>query len=98
MEENNRNTSQEENKTNRKSSATGAENRFDETAHKKDPNDHTAEVNGNKGHMETEHTHPTGEGSAIPGAEEDENVGNAASGAGLGRNKGTGTRKKDQFQ
>jgi hypothetical protein len=64
--------------------------------------DRTAEMNGKKGEIETEHTQPTGKTSAIPGnsspgAEEVEREGTAASGAGLGGNKGTGTRSKKDF-
>ncbi len=64
--------------------------------------DRTAEMNNKKGKLETEHTRPTGETSAIPGnsnpeAKEIDREGTASSGAGLGGNKGTGTRNKKDF-
>jgi hypothetical protein len=64
--------------------------------------DRTAEMNGKKGEIETEHTRPTGKTSAIPGnsspdAKRIDKEGTAASGAGLGGNKGTGTRSKKDF-
>lgn len=64
--------------------------------------DRTAELNGKKGKIETEHTRPTGRTSAIPGnsnpdAKEIDDEGTASSGAGLGGNKGTGTRNKKDF-
>lgn len=64
--------------------------------------DRTATLNGKKGKIETEHTGPTGRTSAIPGnsnpgAERIDDEGTAASGAGLGGNKGTGTRNKKDF-
>lgn len=55
-----------------------------------------AGMNGKKGKFETEELEKTGT-SAMPGAEEVGNVGDAASGAGLGGNKGTGTRSKKDF-
>lgn len=62
----------------------------------------TATLNGKKGKIETEYTGPTGRTSAIPGhanpgAERIDDEGTAASGAGLGGNKGTGTRNKKDF-
>lgn len=93
MEENKKNTSRE-------ASRTGAENRKKEKPHKGEDtlDQHRAEMDGNVGKFEDEHTRPTGRTSALPGADEDENVGTASTGAGLGGNKGTGTRKKDEFQ
>ena len=56
-----------------------------------------ADMNGKKGDFKTEKLEKT-RTSAIPGAESDEDIGNAASGAGLGGNKGQGTRSKKDFQ
>lgn len=53
-----------------------------------------ADMNGNKGHFESEKLEETGRTSAIPGAESKDDVGEAASGAGLGGNKGQGTRSR----
>lgn len=88
---------------NREYSETGAENRKKETPRKEagkgeDTLDrHRADMSGNTGKFETEHTHPVADNSAAPGAEEKDEVGTAASGAGLGGNKGTGTRNKKDF-
>lgn len=64
--------------------------------------DRAAEFSGKKGKIETEHTQPTGKTSAIPGnsnpdAKKADEEGTASSGAGLGGNKGTGTRNKKDF-
>lgn len=56
-----------------------------------------AELNGKEGHFETEKLEKT-DTSAVPGAESDGDIGEAASGAGLGGNKGQGTRSKKDFQ
>lgn len=55
-----------------------------------------ADMNGKEGRFESEELKKTGT-SAIPGAEEEGDVGDAASGAGIGGNKGTGTRNKKDF-
>lgn len=55
-----------------------------------------AELDGKTGKFETEKLEKT-DVSAIPGAEADDKIGEAASGAGLGGNKGTGTRSKKDF-
>lgn len=83
-------------------SQTGAENRAgtrDYAAENRGENTreaHRAELDGKKGKIETEHTESTGKTSAIPGAETKEE-GTASAGAGLGGNKGTGTRNKKDF-
>ena len=64
--------------------------------------DKRPEFNGREEKIETEHTRPTGRTSAIPGnsnpdAKEIDDEGTASSGAGLGGNKGTGTRNKKDF-
>ena len=100
-EHKNRNTATDRQAAKREYSETGAENQANETNEKKKrktPGEMEAEMNGRKGNIETEHTEPTGTTSAIPGADEEENVGTSSSGAGLGGNKGTGTRKKDEFR
>ena len=84
----------------RTASASGAENRNQENADRREKDkieENRAEFNGKKGRIETEHTQPTGETSALPGAEENKEVGTAAAGAGLGGNKGTGTNNKKDF-
>lgn len=68
----------------------------------KEAGDRAAELDGKKGKIETEHTEPTGRTSAIPGntnpdAKKTDDEGTASSGAGLGGNKGTGTRNKKDF-
>ena len=86
--------------TENRASRTGAENRAttDRPAERGENTreTHRAEIDGKKGKIETEHTEPTGKTSAIPGADKKEE-GTAASGAGLGGNKGTGTRNKKDF-
>lgn len=104
MEEDRKLTPREREILNRQSSRTGAENRNSETR----PTDsrkgedtldeHRADMNGKVGKFETEHTEPTGEGSDVAGAETKDEVGTSSAGAGLGGNKGTGTRKKSEFQ
>lgn len=85
-----------------KASQTGAENRTDtrdraaESRGEKTREGHRAEMDGKEGKIETEHTEPTDKTSAIPGAEAKEE-GTASAGAGLGGNKGTGTRNKKDF-
>ncbi len=85
-----------------KASQTGAENRAgtrDRSAEARGENTreaNRAEIDGKKGKIKTEHTEPTGKTSAIPGAESKEE-GTASAGAGLGGNKGTGTRNKKDF-
>lgn len=87
----------------REYSEKGAENQNKETPRKgagkrKDAQDrHRADMNGNTGKFETEHTHPLDDSSAAPGAEEKDEAATSASGAGLGGNKGTGTRNKKDF-
>ena len=83
------------------STRTGAENRATTDRAAKTSTDSTreanrAEIDGKKGKIKTEHTEPTGNTSAIPGADKKQE-GSAAAGAGLGDNKGTGTRNKKDF-
>lgn len=101
MEEHkNRNTPRDRQAANREFSETGAENQAKEKNEqkKRKSEEEIAEMNGRKGKIETEHTEPTGRTSAIPGADEEEDLGTSSSGAGLGGNKGTGTRRKDEFR
>lgn len=98
MEDRNRKPIDTENKAGR----TGAENRAstrDRAAEARGESTreaHRAEIDGKKGRIETEHTGPTGKTSALPGADSKEE-GTASAGAGLGNNKGTGTRNKKDF-
>ncbi|WP_224994540.1 hypothetical protein [Cesiribacter sp. SM1] len=55
--------------------------------------DNRADLNGKKGKFETEDLEKT-DVSAIPGAELNKDVGDAAAGAGLGGNQGRGTRSR----
>jgi hypothetical protein len=55
-----------------------------------------AEMDGKTGKFETEELKKT-DTSAMPGAENEGDIGTAASGAGLGGNKGTGTNNKSDF-
>ena len=91
------NNEKERETINRRTSSTGAEQRYKEDIDKVEGKDtidaKRATLNGKKGKIETGQTHPTGKTSALPGAEEKE-VGTAAAGAGLGGNKGTGTGSK----
>ncbi len=90
------NTKRDRGTISRNTSSTGAEQRYNTDTENKGSNtadEHRAELNGREGKFETERTRPTGETSALPGAEEKE-PGTAAAGAGLGGNKGTGTSSK----
>lgn len=101
MEEN-RDLSQREKERVREFSKTGAEKRSTETPDKKSKkgddtlDQHRAEMDGNVGEFETEHTYPIDE-SGVAGADQDKDVGTSSAGAGLGGNKGTGTRNKKDF-
>jgi hypothetical protein len=53
----------------------------------------SADLNGKKGKFRTEELETT-DTSAIPGAENSKDVGDAAAGAGLGGNQGRGTRSR----
>lgn len=52
-----------------------------------------ADLNGKEGKFKTEKLKKTGT-SALPGAEEEGKIGDEASGAGIGGNKGRGTRSR----
>lgn len=102
--ENNRELSPREKEiTNRNYSKTGGESRENEIPQKEagkresSADRHRADINGNVGRFETERTYPVSDSSAAPGAEENADIGTAASGAGFGGNKGTGTRNKKDF-
>ncbi len=73
------------------------ENRISDNMEMKDVDDTRAEMNGKVGHFETEHTEPTGEGSSIPGAEENRKIISEATGAGIGGNAGRGTASKKKL-
>lgn len=90
MEEYNRNPE------NRPMSSTGAENRA-RSSKDDEKNDNRAEMDGKKGDFNDDQSRPTGETSAIPGAEQDRDIGDKAAGAGLGGNKGRGTRTPGEF-
>lgn len=73
----------------------GSLNRNEEEKQKKDKR---AALNRKKGDFSgDEKARPTGDPSALPGAEEERDIGDKASGAGLGGNKGKGTRTPGEF-
>lgn len=90
MEEYNRNPE------NRPMSSTGAENRA-KSRDNREKHDNRAEIDGKKGDFRDDWSEPTGETSAIPGANEKKDIGDKAAGAGLGGNKGRGTRTPGEF-
>lgn len=90
MEEYNRNPE------NRPMSSTDAENRA-KSRENREEQDNRAKMDGKKGNFRDDRSEPTGETSAIPGANEDKDIGDKAAGAGLGGNKGRGTRTPGEF-